>query len=145
MLLASCSESYTLVVVPRAFFVTLVQRNEGSGNEIACFPTSPCGRFFCHFGLHFKEAKGVVFLAPLEYIARAFSETRLVSWDIRFPLPFPFLVFVFACLNVYFCDGRIHFRFRCLASIVVQQDVTHRSESIIGNLIDKSILLNFTR
>ena len=25
------------------------------------------------------------------------------------------------------------------------QDVTHRSESIIGNLIDKSILLDFTR
>ena len=28
---------------------------------------------------------------------------------------------------------------------VYYQDVTHRSESIIGNLIDKSILLDFTR
>ena len=28
---------------------------------------------------------------------------------------------------------------------LVFQDVTHRSESIIGNLIDKSILLDFTR
>ena len=27
----------------------------------------------------------------------------------------------------------------------IQQDVTHRSESIIGNLIDKSILLDFNR
>ena len=26
-----------------------------------------------------------------------------------------------------------------------KQDVTHRSESTIGNLIDKSILLDFTR
>ena len=57
----------------------------------------------------------------LENIARSFSETRLVSRDIRFLWPIESnTAFLFACLNIHFSDRRIHFRFRYLASMVVQ-------------------------
>ena len=68
--------------------------------------------------------KGAVLLAksrnclPLENIAGSFSEPRLVSRDIRFSWHIKSnTAFLFACLNLYFCDRRIHFRFRYLACL----------------------------
>ena len=78
-----------------------------SGNDIACFPRYPCGRVYCHFGLHSNLLAESRSCLPLEHIARSFSETRLVSRDIRFPWPIKSnAAFLFACLNLYFSFDR---------------------------------------
>ena len=87
----------------------------------SCCPRSPCGGLVC------IPKKRAVLLAesrnclPLENIASSFSKPRLVLSDTGFLWPIKSNTAVhFACLNLYFCDRRIHFRFRYLASIVVQ-------------------------
>ena len=91
----------------------------------SCCPRSPCGGFY--YLLVCIPKKGAVLLAesrnclPLENIASSFSKPRLVLSDTGFLWPIKSNTAVhFACLNLYFCDRRIHFRFRYLASIVVQ-------------------------
>ena len=52
-----------------------------------------------------------------------------------------------ANVNILKFKFRLHtnYTLHYLLLHIIVQDVTHRSESIIGNLIDKSILLDFTR
>ena len=76
----------------------------------SCCPRSPCGCFYCHFGLH-QARKRAVLLAesrnclPSENIAGSFSETRLVSRDIRFLWPIKSsTAFLFDCLNLSCLD-----------------------------------------
>ena len=76
----------------------------------------------------------VVYIVPLEYIARSFSETRLVSRDIRFPWPIKSnAAFLFACLNLYFCDRRIHFRFRYTAFFINSELLPFIADLVLKN------------